>query len=115
MAKSSTFLQITLYDPETNEVKGEYTRCFVPWKMLKKALGLARKLSALGKSLDQLDITELDDSLVDELAALVVEVFGDKFTLKDLDEGADTGEMLAVLTGILAVASGGPNPTMPGS
>jgi hypothetical protein len=99
-------MQITLYDPETNEVKSTHTRLFVPWKLLKVAVKIS-------KSLDPENMT---DENVDELAALVVEVFGNKFSIADLNEGADVSEMVTVLNTIIAKASGGiGNPTPPGN
>jgi len=53
---------------------------------------------------------------VDQIAGLVVEVFSDQFTLEDLDNGADVGEMLAVIQNIVARANGvSLNPTPPES
>jgi len=104
MAKS-TSMEITLYDPETNEVVATHTRMFVPWKLLKAAVRLA-------KNLDPENMTEED---ADQLAALVVETFGNKFSIQDLNNGADLAEMVSVLNTIIAKASGGiGNPTRPG-
>lgn len=90
-------IKLTLYDPETNEVKAEHTRMFVPWKILKAAVRLM-------KSMNREDPTEED---LDQIATLVVEVFGEKFTVSELNEGADVGEMMAVLTAVISHASGG--------
>jgi len=100
----STPLKITLYDPETNEVRQEFSRSFIPWRILKKAIQLSKTLA----NLDQKDITEDD---VDAIAGLVVDVFGDKFTVEELNQGADLAEMMAVLQAIIAKAEGMvPNP-----
>lgn len=105
MPKSSTPMQITLYDPETNEAKATFTRLFVPWKLLKAAVKLAQTLNA----------ENLSDEDVDALAGLVVEVFGNKFSIEELNECSDITEMTAVLNMIIAKASGGlANPTLPG-
>ena len=102
---NATPMTITLYDPETNEVKATHTRIFVPWKLLKQAVQLA-------KNLDPDNMTDAD---VDVLAGLVVETFGNKFSVDDLNNGADVSEMVAVLNTIIAKASGGiVNPTPPG-
>lgn len=96
-------LAITLYDND-NEVVATYTRTFVPWKLLKRAIRLAKTLNAA-------DMTEDN---IDELSALVVDVFGDKFTVDQLNDGADVGEMMSVLTGIMSIAQQpGPNPPPP--
>lgn len=90
-------IKMTLYDPETSEVKAEHTRLFVPWKVLKAAVRLM-------KSFNREEPTEED---LDQMAALIVEVFGGKFTVDELNEGADVGEMMAVLTAVISHASGG--------
>src|SRR4030042_260181 len=97
-------LVITLYDPETNEVVKEYTRTFVPWKLLKRAVKLS-------KSIESFSADNLSEEVIDDLAALVVDTFGSQFTVDQLSDGADMGEMMTVLTGIMASAQGTvPNP-----
>jgi len=100
-----TPIRLTIYDPETNEVKAEHTTMIVPWKLLKKAISLAKTLNT--------NPDEMSDSDIDSLAGLVVEVFGGKFTVDELDNGADVSEMMAVIQQILAKASGARNPTLP--
>ena|SRR3990172_7870681 len=93
-------LVITLYD-EDSEPRATYNRNFVPWKLLKRAVRLA-------KTLDKDDLTEEN---VDDLAALIVETFGNKFTVEELNESADIGEMMTVLESIMATAGkSSPNP-----
>ncbi len=100
-----TPMQITLYDPATDEVKATYSRVFVPWKLLKLAVRMAKKL-------DPENMTEED---VDQLSGLIVEVFGNRFSIEDLNDSADISEMMSVLNTIIAKARGGmPNPTQPG-
>ncbi len=99
---AGTAIKLTLYDPETNEVKHEYTQLFVPWKLLKTAVRLSK---SIGKSLN---IEEMQEADVDALAALVVETFGDKFSIDELNKGADIGEMVTVLNQIVAKAKGNP-------
>lgn len=98
-------ISITLYDPQTNEVKKTYSRLFVPWKILKAATRMQE--------------TVKDDQVTDPdaLAGLVVEAFGNQFSIQDLNEGADIGEMLAVITAIVAKATSAmpANPTRPGN
>jgi len=98
-------IKLTLYDPKTNEVIHEHTQLFVPWKLLKKAIQVE-------KEIDNLD--DMSDETVDAVAALVVETFGNKFTVDELDNGADLGEMFSVVNQIIAVAKNA-NPTHPGS
>lgn len=91
---TGTAITITLYSAD-NEVKQTYTRTVIPWGILKKAIALTR-------SLDQEQVGSED---IDAVAALVVEAFGSQFTVQDLDQGADIGEMMSVLQGIVARAS----------
>lgn len=98
-------MRITLYDPETNEVKGEFSRSIVPWGIMKRAIRLAGKL----------DKGQMTDDVVDELTGLVVDVFGRQFTAADLENGAEVSEMLTVLNTVIAKAGAlAPNPTPPG-
>ena len=101
---TSTMMQITLYD-ENSEVKKQITRSFVPWKLLKKAVRLS-------KSIDAENVSEDD---MDALAELVVETFGNQFTVEELNEGADVSEMVAVLQAIVGKAGAAMgNPLIPG-
>ena len=84
---------ITLYDAN-DEVKGTYTRSFIPWEVLKEAVKLQ------GINLDK--ISEED---VDRMAHLVVAAFGDRFTIDDLNKGSDVGEMMTVINSIVSRAS----------
>jgi hypothetical protein len=90
-------IKLTLYDPQTDEVKAEHTRMFVPWKILKASVRLT-------KEMNKEQPTEED---LDQMAALIVEVFGNKFSVDELNEGADVGEMMAVLKAVISHASGG--------
>lgn len=99
-------LEITLYS-DHDEVKKTYTRSIIPWRVLKKAVRL--------QTLDAGHMTEED---VDSIAALVVEAFGDQFTLDELNSGAELGEMMTVLATIVTRASAAfqqanPIPTQP--
>lgn len=101
-------IELTLYDPETNEVIQTFTRSFVPWAILKRAIRLQKSLGG-----------EMSEETLDELAGLVVAVFGDKFTLEQVTNGADAGEMMTVIQEIIARANnavigkpGDGNPTL---
>lgn len=100
-------IELTLYDPETNEAVKTYTRSFVPWEILKSAL-------RLNKRFDSSEFTEED---VDELAALAVAVFGYQFSVEQVNKGTDIGEMMTVIQSIVTRASqfmgkNGGNPTL---
>lgn len=94
MDKNRAPIRLTLYDPETNEIVGDHTRVFVPWGILKKAVGLT--------NMDRNNLTEGD---VDMIAGIVVETFGNKFSVADLDQGADLEEMMSVVDNIIARAT----------
>ena len=97
-------LKIVIYGND-NEVVKTFTRTFVPWKLLKRAI---RLMNTFGNDFDPDNMKEGD---IDELAALVVDTFGGQFTIDQLNDGADVGEMMTVLTGIMASAAGSvPNP-----
>lgn len=89
---SGTPLTITLY--ASGDEGQTYTRSIIPWGILKKAI-------ALTKSVDQKNIGEKD---MDAMAGLIVEAFGNQFSVNDLDNGADVGEMFTVLQNIVARA-----------
>lgn len=94
---------IHLYDGD-GELTKTATQTFVPWKMLKTAAKLA---STLNK--DQ--PTEED---IDGITNLVVSVFQGKVSKEELEEGADLGEMMAVVQQIVATSNGIElNPTPP--
>jgi hypothetical protein len=95
---SGSAIKLSLYDAETNEERATFTQAFVPWRMLKAAVRLSKRLN---KNLD--DLTEED---IDALSELVVEVFGQRFTVDELNDGADLTEMLTVLTAIISRAKG---------
>lgn len=101
-----TPMTIRLYD-ENNEFV-EFTRNFVPWKLLKLALKLFQQM-------EDVDIKSMSEDMVDSLASLVVEVFGNQFSIEDLNEKADISDMMSVITMIVSKASGGiaANPTRP--
>ena len=99
-------LKITLYDPETSEVKATFSRSFIPWSLFKKAVRIGEKLKGAN---------EINEDLADELAGLVAEAFGNQFSIDDLNQGADLGEMMTVLNQIINRAGAAmPNPTRPG-
>ncbi len=98
-------ITLTLYDKETNEAKKTYTRSFVPWRLMKRAA----KLLTGGFNLE-----DINEDTVNQFSGLVIDIFGDQFTLEELEDGADLGEMITVLETIMKKVSGGlteSNPT----
>lgn len=101
-------IELTLYNPETNEPIKTYVRSYVPWGVLKQALAMREALSGGDLSADTLD----------ELAGLVVAAFGDQFSVEQVTAGTDAGEMITVIQAILSRAAkftgaAAENPTLP--
>jgi hypothetical protein len=101
---SGTPITLNLYDSDDNVIK-TLSRSVIPWGILKKAVRLMRKINT----------DNLSEQDVDEIAGLVVTIFGDKVTIDDLDKGADTSDMVATIMQIVTKAESlMPNPPIPG-
>jgi hypothetical protein len=100
-------IQLTLYD-ENDEPRVTFARGFVPWRILKAAI----KLQGINQE-------QLSDEDIDRINALVVDFFGNRFTVAELENGATLTEVFAVITAIMARLEGdlpglgGANPTLP--
>jgi hypothetical protein len=101
---AGTPIVIHFYDEESKVVK-TFERSFIPWKVLKEAVKMAKSLKP----------EQMEETDIDSLANLVVATFGNQFTVEELNEGADVGEMMAVMTAVVAKASNAVNPTPPPS
>ncbi len=102
-----TPVELTLYD-EKNEIVKELSRVVVPWGILKKATRLS----------EDLDVDALKESDIDNIAGLVVEIFGEQnVSIAELDKYADVGDMIMVVMSIMnrasALAPNSPAPKMP--
>ncbi|OGO35672.1 MAG: hypothetical protein A2W35_05370 [Chloroflexi bacterium RBG_16_57_11] len=86
-------IKLTLYGPN-DEIAGEHSRSFVPWKLLKRAIHLSKSF----------DAEEMSEEDLDSIAQLVVDFYGGQFSLEQLENGADAGEMMAVIEAIVAKA-----------
>lgn len=95
VANGNLPIRITLYNPETNEVVGEYSRVFVPWGVLKQAVRLMKGL----------DVEDLSEEDVDAMAGIVCEAFSNQFSVEDLTRGADVGEMMTVIQQVIGRAN----------
>jgi hypothetical protein len=102
-------ITITLYDSE-NEGKS-YQRSFVAYGVMKQAVLFAKENNV---DLDNLDISEINPELFDQMAAVVCAAFGDVFTIEDLNKNASVEEVMAALQNIFARAASFSNPTKPG-
>lgn len=111
-------IKLTLYDPKTQEPEKEYQQRVISFGMLLAAVQLQEALEDLPEKKRrwwwQKPINK-EQAQINALLALVVEFFGNQFTVKELREGADVGEVMAVLTAIIARAGTivSANPTNP--
>jgi hypothetical protein len=106
---SGTPIELKLYDADDN-VSKTLIRSVVPWGLMKKAL-------RLGNTFNKINPEDMSESDLDELTAFIVAIFGDKVTMEEIEAGADTGDMMAVMNQIVAKAQGlmpSPNPISPG-
>jgi hypothetical protein len=102
-----TPIQLDLYD-ENDEVKGTFSRARVPVTFAERAIEMSGSLKD-GMGIEQLQ----------SLYVLVVDFFGNQFTVEDLRNGADLGELVTVIKAIATRAvelmPTKENPTKPGS
>jgi len=101
-----TPIQLTLYDVD-DEVKGTFSRSRVPVSFAERAIEMSGSLKD-GMGIEQMQ----------SLYALVVDFFGNQFTIDELREGADLGELITVIKAIATRAvelmPKQENPTPPG-
>ncbi len=102
-----TPIQLILYD-DNDDVKGTFSRARVPVSFAERAIEMSGSLKD-GMGMDQMQ----------SLYALVVDFFGNQFTVEELRSGADLGELITVIKAIATRAvelmpSQG-NPTKPGN
>ena len=100
-------IKLTLYDPETNEVKKEYTQSVITFEMLLAATQLQDALTtAEGQKRRwwwQKPITK-EAMQIDALLELVMQFFGNQFSVTDLRRGADVSEVMTVIQAIIGRA-----------
>jgi hypothetical protein len=113
-------IKITLYNTD-NEIVGEFERTVIPWGLLKRAIRLSEEINAANAEHTEPEPTDWlsrfkrwlhrndrkvsgEEQMMDQIASFVVDVFGGKFTVKQLDEGAEIGEMMAILQAIISRA-----------
>lgn len=118
-------IKLTLYD--ANDVPAEtYERSRIPWGILKKAIALQTKVKQADtkeevKQWWQLwkkdESKSIEDAQILAISQFVVELFEKKFTVRQLEEGADVAEVMSVFRAVLAranqAASGQVNPPKP--
>jgi hypothetical protein len=84
-------IELTLYDDD-DAVISTYHRARIPMMFAERAMELGPQLETPGP--DQ----------IKAMYQLIVEFFGDKFTVDQLRKGADLGELYAVVYAIMARA-----------
>ena len=101
-------VRITFYNPD-DSIKAEFCKLRIPLGLVDIALDLAENMEQRS-----------DRETWDAVKAFIVEAFGEQFTLNELNEGADLGDILSVFNTIVAKIenasrSFNPNPQRPGS
>lgn len=104
--QKKTPILFTLYEPETGEVRGEYSAFIVPFGILEVAAELAAAI----------DLEKPTGDDMKAIAGMIVELYGHRFEVDDVRKYADMGEALAVLNAIMTragIAMPKGNPTRP--
>lgn len=106
-------IKLTLYDADDTEIE-TYERSRIPWGILKKAIALQTKVKQAetkeeAKQWWQIwkkdEETSTEDAQILAISQFVVELFEKKFTVRQLEEGADVSEVMAVFRAVLARAN----------
>lgn len=119
-------IKLTLYDTNDEPIE-TYERSRIPWGILKKAIALQTKVKQAETKEEARqwwrvwkkdDKATVEDAQILAISQFVVELFGNKFTVRQLEEGADTPEVMAVFRAVIAranqaVNSSGVNPQKP--
>lgn len=112
-------IEITLYD-ENDEPKQTYQRNVIPWGILKRAIGIQKIVNAPEPEQrkwfefwKRAEVPSVEEAQIRAVSQFVVELFGNKFTVKELESGADIGEIMTAFQAVLtrANASVRANPT----
>ena len=85
-------IEITLYDENDEPIK-TYSLSVVRWGLLKQAIKLS-------KSMNQKE-AEIEEDAMDGITSFVCRLFGDKFTPKQLDDGADIAEIMSAFRAVV--------------
>lgn len=82
-------LKLTFYDPDTYDLVAEYICNFIPVRFLKLAIRLAKSPVNINK---------------DTLEGLIVDLFGNQFSIDELRRGSDESDRKQVLQDIMTRA-----------
>lgn len=119
-------IKLTLYDAKDVEI-ATYERSRIPWGILKKAIALQTKVKQAETNevarqwwqiwkKDGEEKTSTEDAQILAISQFVVELFEKQFTVRQLEDGADVSEVMAVFRAVLARANaavGQVNPQKP--
>jgi len=117
-------IKLTLYDADDVEI-ATYERSRIPWGILKKAIALQTKVKQAETKEEarqwwqiwkKNEETSTEDAQILAISQFVVELFEKKFTVRQLEEGADVSEVMTVFRAVLARANhavGQVNPQKP--
>jgi hypothetical protein len=89
----SSLVSVTLYDKNDEPIK-TYEKSVIKWGLMKKAI-------KLGKGMNEEDFGEDE---FDKISEFVCDLFDNQFTTKDLEEGADVGEVFTAFKAVIAKA-----------
>lgn len=87
-------IELQFYGPDDEPIGEPFRRSMIPFGMLKKALKLQEQTKDKGA-----------DAAYTAIAQYVVELFGDKFSVKDLEEKADIAQVFAAFRSVTARAT----------
>lgn len=106
-------IKLTLYDANDEEI-ATYERSRIPWGILKKAIVLQTKVKQAETKEEARqwwqvwkkdEKTSVEDAQILAISQFVVELFGNKFSVRQLEEGADTPEVMNVFRAVIARAN----------
>lgn len=111
-------IKLTLYDPETQEIKKECTQSVITFEMLLAAVQLQEVLGDLPKDKRKWWFQKsiaTEEQQINAVLELVVRFFGNQFTAEELRKGADISEVMTVMRSIISRAGSivQQNPTQP--
>lgn len=111
-------ITITLYDKDDQPIK-TYERAIIPWGILKRATRLMDQFADQNptaapattekwfwqrKKKSGTEVRQ-EEKQLEAISQFVVELFGNQFTVRDLENGADVGEIMAVFQSVIARAN----------
>lgn len=103
-------IEITLY--KNDEPVDTFRRNTIPWGLLKKAISLQKQFE--GKETGghpkwqfwkKNNETTKEEAQMTAISQFVVELFGNQFTVRQLEEGADISEIMTVFRAVMMRAS----------